>query len=108
MPDHTHCIWCGAYLMGGATQHAETCQIHVLRSLARDVPERLHQDIVHAAPHEFGCACPVCLHVRALTEQKVASGEWIILDCECRTCGHRASSHIGGHCFECGREACWS
>jgi hypothetical protein len=34
---------------------------------------------------------------------------WMALsECECRTCGHAASSHIGGCCFECGRAECWS
>lgn len=30
-------------------------------------------------------------------------------ECTCRTpgCGHGASLHIGGHCFECGRTGCW-
>jgi hypothetical protein len=26
----------------------------------------------------------------------------------CRTCGHAASVHLYGHCFECGRASCWS
>lgn len=30
-------------------------------------------------------------------------------ECECRTCGHNASAHVGdGSCLECGRLHCWT
>ena len=43
--------------------------------------------------------------IRRLIEQTMAGAD----ECVCRTasCGHRASSHIGGHCFECGQYRCW-
>lgn len=76
-----HCAWCGAPLMGGATMHAPECWITKLNA-------------------EVGT--PV-----ADLEQR--AGQWLALaECTCRTCGHAASSHIGGHCFECGRTECWS
>lgn len=81
----THCAWCGALLMGGATQHAPSCWIG-----------------------HIGEVSALADAIAARVREKFETGEWRFADqCECRTCGHVASSHIGGHCFECGRENCW-
>jgi hypothetical protein len=67
--------------MGGATEHAPDCWV----------------TIFHAAT-----GVPI-----ARIERRFA--KWMALaECTCRTCGHAASSHIGGCCFECGRAECWS
>lgn len=81
------CLWCGAVLMGGATVHRPECWLSPL-TLWPELPAPLRAELKH----------------------KFATGQWRIGDeCTCRTagCGHRASSHIGGTCFECGREGCW-
>jgi hypothetical protein len=73
----THCAWCGAFLMGGLTQHGPECWI-----------PRIGED---------------------LGEVERRAGKWLALaECHCRTCGHAASSHVAGYCFECGRARCWS
>lgn len=89
MPDlPTHCLWCGAYLRGGLTEHAIDCWLRTMQVEAARV---------FAIPPELLGVSPIETLRRA-----------IAAECECRTCGHPASAHIGGHCFECGRERCWS
>jgi len=84
MPDlPTYCAWCGAYLQGGATQHAPDCWVPLLPTAW------LNTEPLGVSP------------IAALRRAMAA-------DCACRTCGHRAGSHICGSCFECGREGCWS
>jgi hypothetical protein len=77
----THCAWCGAVLMGGATQHTPECWLRA---------ENLQR----------GIADSPLLGRSPLQDLRAA--------CECRTCGHVASSHFQGMCLECGREGCWS
>lgn len=44
--------------------------------------------------------------VRTFIDETVRKA--MVDECTCRTCGHPASAHIGGSCFECGRARCWS
>jgi hypothetical protein len=87
----THCMWCGAPLMGGATVHRADCFIARLQ-------------------HRIGAELELPADLKVEVEQALgwSDARLASADCECRTCGHRATSHIGGSCFECGREACWS
>jgi len=96
----THCLWCRALLMGGATVHRPDCFIVRLQQrlgLELNLPPHLQVEIEQAP---IAGISPIA-SVRVRLDGPSA-------DCTCRTCGHRAVSHIGGSCFECGREACWS
>ena len=82
----THCMWCGAYLQGSATEHRPGCWVPQLAAHVGRPIEAFEAEAARFVP-----IVPVPLE-----------------ECVCRTCGHVASSHIGGCCFECGREECWS
>lgn len=75
------CLWCGAVLQGGATTHRPDCWVPQLAEHVGLPVEHFESEARRFAP---------------------------IAACICRTCGHRAASHISGSCYECGREGCWS
>jgi len=100
----SHCLWCGAPLMGGATKHQADCWLTNLEIVDTEPPfagTSPIETLVNEHREAFRREVARMFGIPARLFDASA-------DCVCRTCGHRAAAHIGGSCFECGREACWS